>query len=293
MKYFLCLASKILVIVLCCHSGYLQANLLISPTRVSINDRERATTMVLINNGDKTRSYRLGWEQKSVLENGNYHTLTPEEISSFPTASNMIRFSPKQVSLAPGERQTIRLAVRRPKGLAAGEYRSHLLLTALPPKTKTKANGMEIKLNVLLSYSLPVVVRQGAMDAQVNFTSLAVNDLAAAREPQRVEILAKLSRTGKNSVTGNMLAYWQPVDGGAEVIVSRVHDYTIYPDQKQYDIKLNWEEYTPTAGKLRLAFEGVKEFRNQLLAETSIQLDPHVVSNISASSSTDTGKHVQ
>ena len=39
---------------------------------------------------------------------------------------NMVRISPSQVRLAPGERQIVKLAIRKPKDLAEQEYRSHL-----------------------------------------------------------------------------------------------------------------------------------------------------------------------
>ncbi|NRB23575.1 molecular chaperone [Shewanella sp.] len=260
---------KCSLILICCHSGYLQASLLISPTQVTLNDRERSTSLVLINTGQETRTYRLSWQQKSVLENGSYHNLTEEEAKTFPTASGMIRFSPKQVTLKPDERQTIRLAVRRPKGLADGEYRSHLLLKALPPKSpeSSNVNGIRIKLNVVMSYSLPIIVRQGEIDASVALTSVT---LAKEKTFPRATITALLNHSGRNSVTGNIIAYWQPSQDAPEQIVARVHGYTVYPELTQHKIQLTWPDYTPARGNLRLAFEGVKEFNGVLLAEKSI-----------------------
>lgn len=269
MKNLLLRVIKISLILLCCHSGYLQAGLLVSPTSLTLNDRERSTSLVLINTGDKTTTYRLGWQEKSALETGGYHNLTDEEAKSFPTASGMIRFSPKQVTLKPDERQIIRIAVRRPKGLEDGEYRSHLLLKALPPKIpeSDNVNGINIKLNVVMSYSLPVIVRQGEIEASVTLNSLA---LEKQTKFPRAIITAQLNHSGRNSVTGNMVAYWLPYQGAPEQIVARVNGYTIYPELKQHKITLTWPDYTPSQGRLRFAFEGVKEFNGVLLAETSI-----------------------
>lgn len=41
------------------------AGLLISPLRIAFEDRERADTLVLINSGTDTRTYRLEWQQKN------------------------------------------------------------------------------------------------------------------------------------------------------------------------------------------------------------------------------------
>jgi len=279
MKSLLFRAIKFSLILVCCHSGYLQASLLISPTRVTLNDRERSTSLILINTSQETRTYRLSWQEKSTLENGGYHNLSDEEAKSFPTASGMIRLSPKQVTLNPDERQTIRIAVRRPKGLADGEYRSHLLLQALPPKIPESDNvsGISIKLNVVMSYSLPVIVRQGEIEASVTLNSLT---LAKQKKFPRATITALLNHAGRNSVTGNMVAYWKPSQGAPEQVVARVNGYTIYPELTQHKIKLTWPDYTPSQGSLRLAFEGVKEFNGMLLAETSLPVTMDTISTV-------------
>ena len=41
-------------------------------------------------------------------------------------ADGMLSWSPRQITLQPGTAQVVRLMVRKPEGLAEGEYRSHL-----------------------------------------------------------------------------------------------------------------------------------------------------------------------
>ena len=43
------------------------------------------------------------------------------------SAADLVRYSPRQVELAPGEVQTVRIQIRKPEGLKDGEYHSHLV----------------------------------------------------------------------------------------------------------------------------------------------------------------------
>ena len=44
----------------------------------------------------------------------------------------MVRLSPKQITVGPGENQTVRFNLRPPADLDSGEHRSHLLLQVIP-----------------------------------------------------------------------------------------------------------------------------------------------------------------
>ena len=73
----------------------------------------------------------------------------------------MLRMSPKQVTLAPNQRQTIKVSLRRPRNLPDGEYRSHLIFKELPTKSNSDTEVTGIKLNMIMNISMPIMVRQG------------------------------------------------------------------------------------------------------------------------------------
>lgn len=254
-----------MVLILLAHSD-VQAELLISPTRVVFSERDRAQEIVLINSGKKKTTYRLEWQQKKALPAGGYTNLSQEEAVSFPTASQMMRFSPKQVSLQPGERQIIKLALRKPKDLRDGEYRSHLLFRALPPPQldKNKAGGMSMSLNVHLSYSLPVTVRQGSLDTSISFAGY---DFSYDNGNQNGQIAVTLNKSGLNSSFGNILAYWTPQKGGPEQMIARVNGYSVYPELSQAQVKLIWlnTTFSPGDGKLTFVYEGSGEYTGKTL----------------------------
>jgi len=71
-------------------------------------------------------------------------------------ASEFLRFSPRQFTLAPGETQAVRLSLRKPATLAPGEYRSYLRVTELPSEEQTTG---PIRIEMLMRHQLPVIVK--------------------------------------------------------------------------------------------------------------------------------------
>lgn len=239
------------------------AGLLISPLRIAFEDRERADTLILINSGSETRTYRLEWQQKISKATGGYEILTDSEAEKFNTASQMIRFSPKQVTLKPNERQTIRLSVRRPKGLADGEYRSHLLFKQLPIKSKDySGRGQGIQLNMLMSYSLPIIVRQGKRQVDVEITGV---DLAAKSDAMHVEL--DFERAGVSSSIGNISVLWLAQGSDEEVEVSRLNNVKFYHELSDNHVSLPWRGYNNMPGVLRVIYRGIDEYAGRTFAE--------------------------
>jgi len=251
------------------------ANLLISPTRVTFDDRQRSEKIILMNSSEETRTYRISWQEKKSLSTGGTSALKEEELQSFPTASNMLRYSPKQVTLKAGERQIIKLALRRPKDLKDGEYRSYLWLKALPPKReKNKKGGFSMQLNTLLSYSLPVVVRQGPMippeinieQVQLSYSPRKVSNYIE-KSKNDVSIQVTISRSGLYSTAGNLIAYWKGVDDKEEQIIAQVHKLPIYPELDQINFKLKWPNTSITAGQLRISYQDSNTLPGTVLSE--------------------------
>ncbi|MFL5319107.1 MAG: molecular chaperone, partial [Myxococcaceae bacterium] len=120
------------------------------PTRVVFEGRERAAAITLVNNGQKAQTYRLSLVEMKMNDDGKLEPV-PAGQAVDHSAAQYIRFSPRQVTLEPKTTQTVRLQLRLPAELARGEYRSHLMLRALPDVDDAISmsgadSGMQIKL---------------------------------------------------------------------------------------------------------------------------------------------------
>lgn len=266
-----CIALAMLLL----SSWQASASLLINPTRVSLAHGERSTEVTLINTSKATTTYRLEWSEKRAKQGGGYADLTTQQAGDFPTASKMIRFSPRQVTLAPNERQTIRLAVRRPSDLADGEYRSHLLFRALPPSrnpdSPLPAQAAATAINIVLNFAIPVVVRQGKMDYSVDTTGAHITYNPGNQQGQ---VVVDLARSGKHSMVGDLEAYWTP-NGGSERLIAKSAEYSFWPELRKNSVELIWvgSEFEKASGKLRIAYTGSKDFRGVTFFDKAFNVD--------------------
>lgn len=254
------------------------ANLLINPTRVQFNPSDRTADITLINTSPSSNTYRIEWAEKKAKASGGYEDLSESAAANFPTASNMLRLSPKQVTLKPGERQTVKLAIRRPQSLANGEYRSHLLFKALPTAENAANPNSSTKVKVILSFAIPVVVRQGPEDAAMN-----VNDAAISYNPAKKDgsVTVKLSRTGITSGFGDLNAYWTPT-GSTERLIAKIGDYSFWPELSTATVSLAWvgADFAQTDGKLRIVYEGVNNLRGKTFFDKTFSINRSMIKTL-------------
>ncbi|MCU4677439.1 fimbria/pilus periplasmic chaperone [Catenovulum sp. 2E275] len=256
-----------------------QAQLLITPTRVVLDERQRSAKVILINPTNQVRTYRIEWEEKVAKSTGGYQALANNELnnSNFNLASPMLRISPRQVTLQPNEKQSVRLMFRRPKDLPDAEYRSHLAFKPLPiekkPNNQTNSS-MKINVEPLLAFTIPVIARQGQVEASVDINQLSVIKNKAQNSAQ---VLLTINKAGKYSTTGNMLVYWQPNPNAEEQIVAQVHGYNIYPDQSQYQLSLDWLDFNAANGRLRVEYTGKKEFNGKVFINKTFDLASNLI----------------
>ncbi|MBQ4799548.1 molecular chaperone [Pseudoalteromonas sp. MMG006] len=256
-KIFFILVSFILT------SFHSYANLLISPTRINFDERQRVAKVIVVNNSNEPKTYRLEWQEKVALAGGGYSNLAATQESS-TSLKNMVRISPSQVRLAPGERQIVKLAIRKPKSLAKQEYRSHLAFKALPNETQAQQQRLGIKINLLLSYTIPVILRHGAEKPNVSISNL---QLIHSAEKKAFEI--EIKREGGFSSFGKLEVFFKQKGTDTEKKIAMLNDFSIYPELTKTiaTIPIFAEQKSPENGQVRVTYTGLKEYRNTIFSE--------------------------
>lgn len=246
------------------------AKLLITPTRVEFSDRERSAKVSLVNTGNKITTYKIFWREQYQDQEGQYIPFKIGE-RDFPIASHMLRYSPRQVTLKPGERQHIRLALRRSKDLSEGEYRSHLVFQAQPDKARIRqSKGIQMHMN--LAFAIPVIVREGQIDVKAAISKV---DLIKRVQNGKVHTGAyiDLERQGKFSTFANIKVYWKGISKQTERLIAEQENIAVYPENKIKRIVLGFKDHNTSPGTMRIVYEGAEEFEGQLFSEKTITVN--------------------
>jgi P pilus assembly chaperone PapD len=253
-----------------------RAELMLNPTRVVMTRNQRAAQVELINDSNEPASYRISIVNRRMSETGDFMTIDtpgPGELFSGP----MLTYSPRQVTLQPGSAQVVRLMIRKPEGLADGEYRSHLHFEKLPDakdmtssveSTGQPAEHIGVVLKTLIGASIPVIVRQGECEATVALSALALQPGSAPQLSFRIE------RAGCASVYGDLAASFTP-SGGAEQLLAHASGVAVYTPNgfRRAALQLKLAPKTTLAhGQLHLRYRERAEAGGKLLAEAVLTL---------------------
>lgn len=253
------------------------ADLMVYPTRIVFENNQRAAQLELINNGQETATYRINVVNRRMSEIGEFSAAEPP-LAGELFAQELLRYSPRQVVLAPGVAQTIRISLRKPAGLAPGEYRSHLQFDRVPEAggastgaEPPKPGEMGVQLMALVGVSIPLIVRHGETSAGVTLSGLELLKPAAG---QAALLGAVLQRSGNRSVYGDLGATFTP-RGGTPQEVAKAAGVAVYTPNPMRRVKLELRPPPGLAlarGTLRLSYRERPEAGGKLLAETAVEL---------------------
>ncbi len=223
------------------------ADLNISPKRLVFSGASRSAVVYVFNRGTESASYSIEFVDRVMLPDGQIVAVAeattnadaPASIAALKSAKEMLNFTPRRVTLGPGESQIIRVRLLAPAGLAAGEYRSHMTVSTLPSEdvgvtaeqlANVNDGQLAVKVVSLLSLSIPVIVRQevGAGKPALAQLAVAPNPGHASDQPAAFLTLSLL-RSGAGSVYGNIEVLAQKAGGKAEA-VGGIKGVAVYPE---------------------------------------------------------------
>ncbi|HEX5355291.1 MAG TPA: molecular chaperone [Aquabacterium sp.] len=264
---------------LCLHSLPAKADLMLFPTRVVFEKDQRSAQVELVNQGKTPETYRISVVNRRMGETGEFIVITePGPGEQF--AESMLRYSPRQVTIAPGSAQTVRILLRKPAELAPGEYRSHLQFDRVADASgsnsveelgKDKAGGVGVVLSALVGASIPVIVRHGDTQAQVALRNLAFQAVGADKG---AAVSFDILREGNRSVYGDISVTFTPKVGISQDLVkaSGVAVYVPNPLRKARMPFTVPEGTVLSGGTLKVSYRERAEAGGALLAESSLTL---------------------
>ncbi len=225
---------------------------IVNPTRIVFEGGKRNAQLTVVSQRDVPGTYRVSLVRMRMTEDGAIQEVA-EPLPDEQFADTLVRFSPRQAELQPRVPLTIRLQVRLPAGLPAGEYRSHLVVRAVPPPREAvedsaePVTGVRIQITPAYGVAIPVIVRQGATEATVSLAGLELRGAGPGDPRQRLAL--ELQRAGNRSVYGNLAVTLVP-KSGRPLVVGRANGVAVYTPNavRRLEVPLELPAGAPLAG---------------------------------------------
>ena len=252
---------------------------MVSPTRIVFEDGEKTRQVNLINNGTEAGRFRISFVRRKMTPDGKFAEVDKNEPGLY--ADEFIRYSPRQVTLQPGQSQTVRLMLRKKRDMADGEYRSHLLFQSLPDPAASDINrlsggdssGLSVQLIPVIGITIPVIIRHGRLESTVTLSDFRIRQNNTVRSTSTLAM--QIHRDGDSSSYGDIRVHFTPRDG-TPVTVGQLNGVAVYTPltSRSLDIRLR----TPPGlalsnGELRITYlKPGEDEKSGLLAESRLEI---------------------
>lgn len=180
------------------------AEMLISPTRILMENGSNYATVTIKNIGDATGRYRVDIIDAEMQRSGAVKLLEKGKKEKY-SAKDILRISPRSITLRPQEYQAVRLLVRKPKELEEGEYRSHLRFKLtdnnIEGHEEEKKKGLSITPRLVMV--IPAIIRYGKTHYQLTIKQAELT--SQANHPEKKSMKMVIGLSGNQSVMGDIL----------------------------------------------------------------------------------------
>ena len=212
-----------------------EASLFIYPTLVMFDGNRTSAEVTIANRGDETGTFEIGFANMSMTPEGGLVTHDEEvEWSVQP----FLRYSPRRATLAPGESQAVKIALRRDDTIPEGEYYSHLRVVTINSAAVDAAYGSEpqsesgVSITARSAIAIPVIWRNSRSVSQAAIESIVLDAEANV-------ITVSIARYGLLSARGFVHVVAPDEQQGAAELVEPV-PLILYPniDRRSISIRL-------------------------------------------------------
>jgi len=178
----------------------------IAPHAVFMDARTRSGAVLLYNPNTEpvevAISFFFGYPATDTAGSVIVRTVEHPDSTS-PSAAGWIQAFPRRLTIAPLERQTVRLLATPPAGLPDGEYWARLIVSArggkLPLRSAAETAAVRVQLNLVVNTNIGLAYRKGPVA-----TGVALSQLRARRVGDSVEVWSRLERRETAAYVGTV-----------------------------------------------------------------------------------------
>lgn len=257
-------------------AGATEASLFLTPQSLIFDDQSRSQSVHVVNRGNRTGVFAVRWVDHTMTEEGRLFTWKDPAQSPF-SLQPYIRYSPRRVTLKPGESQLIRIALKKPiDQVPEGEYFSHLNVVTLNKNVEDSIRQYENKQENEKAHktsSIRIVARTGI--------SIPVIWRHTDEEPGATVEIIKFDKSNKlleldvareGMVSARGFIHIVHSRGGAEERIMQPHPLVIYPNIPQRRVQLMLGDESLQEGELRVYYSDSKEHWDKPLGRSYVPL---------------------
>jgi len=214
-------------------------SLLLTPVRAIFTDRQRSVDIRISNTSEEPITYAISLVTMRKDKNGQLREVQTETEEE-RLVKSMIRYSPRRATIAPGQRQVVKLMVQKPQDLPPGEYQTRMSFSPLADSPQKQQDQVGVpsgkasfNINFLVTSTIPVIIQNGDIAPDVTPLGFSLQQNAKTAESLAAEV--KIGRSGKGSAFGNVRLDYIPANNPkAARKIGLLEGMTIYiPDTEQ------------------------------------------------------------
>lgn len=263
------------------------ANLNISPKRVTFDKNRRSATVYVYNQGSGAATFDIALVDRVMLTDGQIVALKDTEGKAdqaavgaqLKSAKDVLLVSPRRVTLAPGQGQTVRLRVASVPEGATGEMRSHLTVTTIPPPTAGLSaeaaaagapNEISFQINSVFGISIPAIVRFSDPDVRASLENAHVDhtDVSDGKTTRRQAYMVfDIVRVGSSSLFGNVDIKTRSGKGDE---IGFARGLGVYPEIGRRQVRIPLQREPSSGDKLEITFTDDDTSPGKLLAKLDL-----------------------
>lgn len=247
------------VIFLFSANAFAQADIHFTEFRVLLTDKKTKVDYQVFNQGNTDAVCTTSLVDYDVADNGKLTFIKDKNATGPETsakAANLIRVSPKRFTVKANNNQKLKVIARQLRRQQDGEWVSYLGITCREASPKLQS-GVNILPN--FNYHIPVVVRKGNLQANIEVT-----DLALTSSGSQSQLSAKLKRAGDRSVYGDFVI--KEVASGK--VLARQNGISHYLQSTAVPFTFNLQG-SPT-GPIEVSFIENKSYGGELTTSTTL-----------------------
>lgn len=260
-----------------------QGDLLVFPKRIVFDGTKRSESINLSNSGKDTARYIVSFVQIRMKEDGSFENITQPDSNQY-FADPYFRIFPRNVILAPGEAQTVKVQLQKANQLMTGEYRSHLYFRAISDdkllgdkEIQKDIASISVKLVPVFGITIPIIIRRGDTTATVNLSNLSFQ-----KSDDSIPVIKlDFNRNGNISVYGDIRVNLISPNGKVTK-VAEINGFAIYTPGILRKCKIELKnDVDYSKGKLIISYSAPAEDLGRKLAEAELELNCEAISQSS------------